>query len=54
MEASYLIQCIIIGKQPNQLTNCDEKKKRALNIQTARAKEKPKLSNGDKHQALFF
>ena len=35
------MQCIITGKQPNQLTNCDETMKRALNTQTVRAKENP-------------
>ena len=36
---------IIRGKQSNQFTYCDETKKRALNSQTVRAKEK-KLSHG--------
>ena len=43
----------ITGKQPNQLTNCDETKKNALNTQAVRAKETPWLSHGrTKHQAL--
>ena len=40
------MQCIITGKQPNQLTNCDKTMKRALNSQTVRAKETPQLSHG--------
>ena len=31
-------QCIITGKQPNQFTNCDETKKRALNTQAVRTR----------------
>ena len=34
------MQCIIRGKKPNQLTNCDETKNRALNTQTVRDKKK--------------
>ena len=37
------MQYIITGEQPNQLTNCDKTKKRALNTQTVRAKEYPQL-----------
>ena len=42
------MQCIIIGRQPNQLTYCDEAKKIlvALKSQTVRAKENPQLSHG--------
>ena len=41
------MQCIITAKQPNQLANCDETKKMALNTQTVRVKEKPHLSHGE-------
>ena len=46
------MQCIVIGKQPNQLTkkqicmtNSSETKKRAISSKTGRAKEKPQLSH---------
>ena len=39
MEASLLIQCIIMGKQSNYY--CDERKKMALKSQTVRAKINP-------------
>ena len=34
-----IMQRIITGKQPNQLPNCYETKKMAINKQTVRAKE---------------
>ena len=40
------MQCIITGKRSNQLTYCDETKKKALNSQTVRAKENTQLSHG--------
>ena len=40
------MQYIITGKQPNQLTNCGEAKKGAINTQTVRAKKKTQLSHG--------
>ena len=40
------MQCIITGKQPNQLPDCDETIKRSLNTQTVRAKENPQFSHG--------
>ena len=40
------MQCIITGKQTNQLPYCDETSKSALNSHTVRGKEKPQLSHG--------
>ena len=40
------MQFVITGKRQNQLTYCDETKKRAPNSQTVRAKENPQSSHG--------
>ena len=46
MHMTY-VQCIITGKQPNYLTNCDETKKRALKYcQSERPPPPPQLSHG--------
>ena len=50
MEASDLIQGIITGKQPNQITNCDEIKIMALTTQAIRAKENLQWNHGGLRQ----
>ena len=52
LEASLLMQCIITGKQPNQLTYFVETKKSALNSQTVKARENWMGPVIDKHQSV--
>ena len=40
------MHCIITVKQPNQLLNGDEIKKRYFNLQTVKAKENNQVSHG--------